>query len=68
MTIRDATSSQSAPKPRRRPRGVESDDEAGDGRARSSIERVPSDDRKREEIVPQAGYGGGTPDQSENEH
>jgi hypothetical protein len=73
MTIRTAISSSPAPKPTRRPaaqrRSVESDrtsDEADAGR--SSVERVPADDREHEEIGPQAGYGGSGPDQAETEH
>ncbi|HEX4556430.1 MAG TPA: hypothetical protein VH249_20740 [Xanthobacteraceae bacterium] len=75
MTSRNAPSSSPAPKPSRRPaarrRSVESDrtsDEADAGQERSSIERVPADDREHEEIGPQAGYGGSGPDQGETEH
>ena len=74
MTIGHATSSNPAPKRSRRAaarrRSVESDrtsDEADAGRERSSVERVPADDREHEEIGPQAGYGGG-PDEGETEH
>ena len=67
MTMRqDATSSSSAPKPpggRSRRRSVESDRTSDDG-ARSSVERVPPDDRARDEIGPQRGYGGSRPDES----
>jgi hypothetical protein len=72
MTMRhDATSSSSAPKPsggRPRRRSVESDrtsDDGDDRGARSSVERVPPDDRARDEIGPQRGYGGSRPDESE---
>ena len=72
MTIRNATSSSPAPKtsPAARRRSVESErtsDEADAGRERSSVERVPADDREHEEIGPQAGYGGNGPDQAETE-
>jgi len=68
----DATSSSSAPKPpgdRSRRRSVESDrtSDDGDDRARSSVERVPPDDRGRDEIGPQRGYGGSRPDESETD-
>jgi len=74
MTIRDATSSP-APKTSRRPaarqRSVESDrtsDEGDSARQRSSVERVPADDREHDEIGPQADYGGSGPDQIDTEH
>jgi hypothetical protein len=69
MTIRDNTTAPSSaprqpsgPAPRRR--SVESDRTSaeGDGR-RSSVERVPADDRETDEIGPQRGYGGSRPDQ-----
>jgi hypothetical protein len=70
MTIRDATSSP-APKTPRRPaarRSVESDRTSDEGaRERSSVERVPADDREHEEIGPQTGYAGSRPDQVDNE-
>ena len=69
----DATSSSSAPKPpgdRSRRRSVESDrtsDDGDDRGAGSSVERVPPDDRTRDEIGPQRGYGGSRPDESETD-
>ena len=70
MTIgHDTTLSGSAPKPssgRPRRRSIESErtsDEGNDGGARSSVERVPPDDRERGEIGPQQGYGGSRPDE-----
>ena len=69
----DATSSSSAPKPpgdRSRRQSVESDrmsDDGDDRGARSSVERVPPDDRGRDEIGPQRGYGGSRPDESETD-
>jgi hypothetical protein len=73
MTIRNAGSSSPAPKtsPAARRRSVESErtsDEAGVGPKRSSVERVPPDDREHEEIGPQAGDVGNGPDQAETEH
>jgi hypothetical protein len=69
MTMRhDATSSGSVPKPSGggpRRRSVESDrtsDDGDDHGARSSVERVPPDDRARDEV---GGYGGSRPDESE---
>jgi len=74
MTIRhDAASSGSAPKPssgRPRRRSIESDrtsDEGNERGARSSVERVPRDDRERDEIGPQWGYGGSRPDEGGSE-
>ena len=65
----DATSSSSAPKPssgRPRRRSIESDrtsDEDDDRGARSSVERVPPDDREGDEIGPQRGYDESRPDE-----
>jgi hypothetical protein len=67
----DATSSGSAPKPsggRPRRRSVESDrtsDDGDDRSARSSVERVPPDERANDELGPQRGYGGSRPDENE---
>jgi len=70
MTIRrDAGSSASAPKPssgRPRRRSIESDrtsDEGNDRGGRSSVERVPPDDREPDEIGLQRGYGGSRADE-----
>jgi hypothetical protein len=49
-------------------RSVESDRTSDEGaRERSSVERVPADDREHEEIGPQADYGGSRPDHIDTE-
>jgi hypothetical protein len=54
-------------RPAARRRSVESDRTSDEGaRKRSSVERVPADDREHEEIGPQTGYGS-RPDQVDTE-